>query len=113
MHFGDIPAGNYVAHTCDVRVCVNPEHLFLSKGNDENMADASDKDRIAHGERSGLCKFSDDQIREARALIAQGLTQQQVAIRLNMSRPYVSEIVSGKKRRREATVPLARNGEAA
>jgi len=108
MHHGEtVPEGKYVAHTCDVKTCVNPQHLFLSTGNDENMADASDKDRIAHGERSGLCKFSDDQIEEARRLGAQGEKQQKIADLLNMSRPYVSELLCGKKRRRARTVPLA------
>lgn len=28
-HFGSIPAGKWVLHTCDIRQCVNPEHLVL------------------------------------------------------------------------------------
>ena len=101
-----VPSGHYVAHTCDVKLCVNPQHLFLSRGNDENMRDAANKDRIAHGERSGLHKFTDAQVEEARRLGARGETQLRISNRLGMSRPYVSELLHGKKRRRPITVPL-------
>lgn len=44
LYRGDIPYGLHVLHRCDVRQCVNPEHLFLGTQSD-NMKDMAAKGR--------------------------------------------------------------------
>ena len=47
---GKIPKGMWVLHKCDVRLCVNPNHLFIGTRQD-NMDDMVKKNRQFCGER--------------------------------------------------------------
>ena len=58
MHTGIDPAGVCICHKCDIRHCVNPEHLFLGTDRD-NIDDKVKKDRQAKGESQGLSKLKD------------------------------------------------------
>lgn len=49
---GPIPDGLLVLHSCDVRACINPDHLHLGTTQD-NSREAVERGRIARGERHG------------------------------------------------------------
>ena len=44
LSYGEIPKGECVLHKCDVRLCVNPLHLYLGNHR-QNMKDAIDRGR--------------------------------------------------------------------
>lgn len=61
---GEIPEGKHVLHTCDVRVCVNPDHLYL--GTDvENCRDRMVRGRHKKPPVTKL-NLTEEQIREIR-----------------------------------------------
>jgi len=59
-----LPRGMLVMHSCDNPKCVNPDHLSLGT-NSDNLVDASQKGRIARGERNGGGgKLTEEMVRE-------------------------------------------------
>jgi len=49
LHNGPIPNGKWVLHTCDVKGCVNPNHLYLGD-HKQNTKDAVDRCRMSSGD---------------------------------------------------------------
>ena len=95
IHNGEIPKGMFILHKCDVRSCVNPEHLFLGTHQD-NMDDMINKKRDRHlkGEDSALSKLTDENVREIRSLYKSGkFTQEELANKFPCSRANMSSII--------------------
>ena len=95
VHVGEIPHGLFVCHRCDVRLCVNPEHLFLGTAL-ENSRDMVSKGRSPHGERSGHNTVTEDQVREMHSLYLAGESQARIARRFHVSRGLVCEVMRGR-----------------
>ena len=78
MHFGSIPNGMQVMHSCDNPICVNPGHLFVGTQTD-NMRDCTAKKRHVSGygmwaskNRNTRAKLTDEQVIELRNLRNEG-----------------------------------------
>ena len=67
LHKGPIPDGLQACHICDVRCCVNPDHLFLGTQSD-NLNDMEQKGRGVHlrGESHPKARLTEDDVRNIR-----------------------------------------------
>lgn len=97
---GEIPAGVFVCHRCDIPLCVNPDHLFLATPK-ENTLDMVTKGRgrWVSGESHYMSKLTDAQIIEMAALRG-AETQAAVARKFGISRALVSMLWAGHGRGR-------------
>jgi predicted XRE-type DNA-binding protein len=97
LHNGAIPPGMKVLHRCDVRNCVNPDHLFLGTQGD-NVADMMLKGRDYHvplfGERNPMSKLTYQEVASIREMQeTSGLTQKRISEIFNVSPMTISRIV--------------------
>ena len=77
-HYGSIPKGMMVCHTCDNRLCVNPEHLFLGTAKD-NMQDMTNKGRRSRGSKVGTSKMNEKLVLEIRKMRLSGKEYEELA----------------------------------
>ena len=104
-----VPEGMQVNHHCDNRKCVNPFHVYLGTQSD-NARDMFERGRARAGQHGQPCgeaharaKVPDDLVREAVALVKEGMTQA-AATRMIQSRGYechqtaISQWITGKTR---------------
>lgn len=110
MKNGPIPHGMFVLHKCDVRACVNPDHLFLGSNRDnvddmlkkerqrkgDNHPARIDPSRQVRGERHGQAKMTAGKVVELRRLLANGLSIADGAKRFGIDSKTVRDIQARK-----------------
>lgn len=96
LHYGAIPDGMLVMHTCDNRACCNPAHLKLGTHAD-NMLDRDMKGRQANqkGAANGNARLSEADVRKIKRLVKSGMSQMKIAALFGIRQPHVSRIVRG------------------
>lgn len=113
---GEIPNGMHVCHTCDNRICINPEHLFLGTRKD-NMQDMIKKNRhnfsglrtndwkekliasLKRGENHHSCKHSDETINKIKKLAEIGIRQIDIAEMFGLRQGYISNVINNRVRK--------------
>jgi hypothetical protein len=97
---GSIDDGLFVCHHCDVRVCVNPSHLFLGTA-DDNTKDMMAKGRhrcdtsnTARGENQGHAKLTEEKVIAMRAEFVAGSSKAHLAEKYGVSLPNVYHVIA-------------------
>lgn len=91
IHKGEIPKNLHIRHTCDVRCCINPDHLLLGT-RQQNAQDAVDRNRYVKGEKRKDSKLTDAQ---AAAIKTDSRSQRVIAAEYGIDPSVVCRIRRG------------------
>jgi hypothetical protein len=99
---GEIPDKMYVCHTCDVKLCVNPDHLWLGT-QQQNMQDAKKKGRLVMPEGRRFTDGnkplnrvqSEEQVKQMKIAL-KNMTIAQVAKQFKVKESFVKDLSSGR-----------------
>lgn len=89
LHYGSIPPGTVVMHSCDTPLCVNPEHLSAGTQVD-NMKDMASKKRRAVG--AACSRFSCADVSRMRGMRFGGSLLREIAAEFHTGTSTVSRI---------------------
>ncbi len=94
---GMIPEGFLVLHRCDIRRCVNPDHLYLGTTQDNtNDRDSRGRHWVRSGEDHGMSKLTAAKVREIRATVGYWGVKRRLAKRFKVSESLICSIRNGK-----------------
>ena len=94
LTFGE-PGQLLVCHECNNPGCVNPKHLYLGTGSDNQKQSVLDG-RHASAKRPNNAIFTDDEIRKIRRVSDEGVPQVEISKLYGCSRHTINHIVSYK-----------------
>ena len=100
---GPIPQGLIACHRCDVRLCVNPSHIFIGTYKD-NAADCKAKGRLSrkgcgkpqNGENNHGAKLTWEVVHQIHKMFAEKVSQREIARRLGVHHANVWAILHQK-----------------
>lgn len=103
---GGVPKGLAICHSCDVRNCVNPRHLWCGTLEDNNR-DMCDKGRNSvnhlrfriYGDPMALitsAKLSESEVRKIREEFSGGVTVAELAVKFNVGKSSIYRAVKNK-----------------
>ncbi len=98
LRHGPLSPTLFALHRCDVRNCVNPDHLFLGT-HDDNQKDKERKGRgrRLHGKDNPQARLTEDDVREIRTLFETGKrTRQELAENFKVHPVHVWHIIHRK-----------------
>lgn len=90
---GPVPAGKMIRHKCDVRCCVNPNHLEPGTAS-ENYWDRARVGNLTHGERNGCAKLTEKQVRLIRSMPGK---HRVIAAKFSISTSWVTRLKNQEK----------------
>lgn len=101
LTYGAIPKGMLALHKCDIKICVNPKHIYIGSKK-ENSADAYSRGRMNNvwhpaGSQHPAAKLNQDQIAEIRSVIGRFKRGQrsEMAARFGVSPATISDVKGG------------------
>lgn len=94
---GDVTPGLDVMHSCDIKDCVNPEHLSLGTRSQNLLDGFAAHPGVCAGENNGRARLTWPIVRAIRAASASGVQQPELAARHGVSQSHISQIVRGLK----------------
>lgn len=103
---GKIPDGMLVCHRCDVRSCINPDHLFVGTHAD-NILDMWAKKRWKpsaqdnNGERNPNSKLSSSDVVQIIQMKASGIKAKHLSELFGVDKTQIYKICSGKAWRKK------------
>lgn len=98
VYKGEIPEGMFVCHSCDVRECINPLHLWLGtpKDNQQDMIKKG-RNRNSKGSDHGQSKLTEEQVIDIRKRLLNGESGISITKLFNISSVLVSMIKKNKR----------------
>jgi hypothetical protein len=97
LHHGEVSEGKVICHKCDVKLCVNPEHLFIGTQKD-NIHDmfSKNRDNRPKGSKHHNTKLNEEKVLGIKELLMKGFKIKEVAEIYKVPYSTISQIKSEK-----------------